>query len=167
MATGDIRIDALVEAKNSTLAINHPLGRGAEITYSFTGFSAQQMSAVTLMLNQVSTLIGVKFTQVEDGGLLTYRFYIDGPKLADGSPSTGYMQMQSDGTGATVWLNSTVTLYQHILGRAPDQSGLDFWTAQLDSQELDKSNLLISFAESSENKIALTGLMEKGIEYVA
>lgn len=51
---------------------------------------------------------------VEDGGLLTYRFYTDGPKLADGSPITGYMQMQSDGTGATVWLNSTVAAMQNL-----------------------------------------------------
>lgn len=51
-------------------------------------------------------------------------------------------------------LQLVTSLYQHILGRAPDQSGLDFWTAQLDSQALDKSDPLISFAESSENKIA-------------
>ncbi|MEX0297225.1 DUF4214 domain-containing protein [Pseudomonas putida] len=57
------------------------------------------------------------------------------------------------------------SLYQHILGRAPDQSGLDFWTTQLESGALDKSHLLINFAESNENKIALTGVVEHGIEY--
>lgn len=64
-------------------------------------------------------------------------------------------------------LQLVTSLYQHILGRAPDQSGLDFWTAQMDNNALDKSHLLISFAESNENKIALTGLVQNGIEYVA
>ncbi|POA77336.1 DUF4214 domain-containing protein [Pseudomonas sp. DP16D-R1] len=58
-------------------------------------------------------------------------------------------------------------LYQHILGRAPDQSGLDFWKTQLDSHALDASHLLMNFAESNENKIALTGQVQYGIEYVA
>lgn len=58
-------------------------------------------------------------------------------------------------------------LYKAAFDRTPDKEGLGSWIGQLDSQALDKSNLLISFAESSENKIALTGLMEKDIEYVA
>ncbi|MQU58609.1 DUF4214 domain-containing protein [Pseudomonas helleri] len=64
-------------------------------------------------------------------------------------------------------LQLVTSLYQHILGRAPDQSGLDFWTAQMDNNALDKSHVLINFAESNENKIALTGLVQNGIEYVA
>lgn len=64
-------------------------------------------------------------------------------------------------------LQLVTSLYQHILGRAPDQSGLGFWTAQMDSNKLDKSHLLTSFAESNENKIALTGQVQNGIEYVA
>ena len=59
------------------------------------------------------------------------------------------------------------SLYQHILGRLPDQSGLDYWASQLDSKGLNKSQVLYSFAESTENKIALTGQVENGIEYVA
>ena len=58
------------------------------------------------------------------------------------------------------------SLYQHILDRAPDQSGLDFWTRQLDTNSLSKSNLLVSFSESNENKIALTGQVAAGIEYI-
>lgn len=64
-------------------------------------------------------------------------------------------------------LQLVTSLYQHILGRAPDQSGLDFWTAQMGNNGLDKGHLLINFAESNENKIALTGLVQNGIEYVA
>ncbi len=57
-------------------------------------------------------------------------------------------------------------LYQHVLGRAPDQSGLEYWVAQMDDNALSSSDLLISFAESNENKIALSGLVESGIEYL-
>ena len=64
-------------------------------------------------------------------------------------------------------LQLVTSLYQHILGRAPDQSGSDFWTTQLDNHAIDASHLLISFAESNENKIALTGQVQFGIEYVA
>ena len=114
MATGDIRIDALVEANYRTLATYHPLGTSANITYSFSGYSPQQMQAVTEMLAEVSAQVGVNFHQVDQGGLLTYKFYTDGPKLADGSPSTGYTQINSDGSGATVYLNSTVTAIQNL-----------------------------------------------------
>ena len=58
------------------------------------------------------------------------------------------------------------SLYQHVLGRAPDQAGLDFWTAQLDNNSLPVNNLLVSFSESNENKIALSGQISAGIEYV-
>lgn len=114
MATGDIRIDALVEATYPTLAINHPLGSAADITYSLSGFTLQQTSAVAAMLNEVSAQIGVNFHQIDHGGLLTYEFYTDGPKLADGSASTGYTYMNSDGSGATVYLNSTVAAIQNL-----------------------------------------------------
>lgn len=63
-------------------------------------------------------------------------------------------------------LQLVTSLYQHILGRAPDQSGLDFWTHQLDTNSLSKSNLLVNFSESGENKIALTGQVAGGIEYI-
>lgn len=59
------------------------------------------------------------------------------------------------------------SLYQHILGRLPDQAGLDFWASELDTNGLNKSQVLFSFSESSENKIALTGQVANGIEYVA
>lgn len=404
MATGDFRIDALTEQLGS-LSINHAHGTGAVITYSFVGYSQQQMTAIESLINELSTTTGVQFRPVETGALLTYKFFTQGPTLADGSPASGFMQANPDGSGVSVWMNSTMpamldyingsgprvllhetghalglkhpghysdadtgpylsedqatvdhtlmaynsgntdhfgdydvlalqylwgaggstpgaaalsvtsnlttgsyfndtfkldintygvstrveghagidqlninvassaatfsadlkqfvytkadknfagvfldsverikftdkivaldidgnagqayrlykaafdrtpdkeglgfwigqldngsslasvaagfvasqefqtingvspnnvqlvtSLYQHILGRAPDQSGLDFWTAQLDGQVLDKSHLLINFAESNENKIALTGQVEKGIEYTA
>jgi len=63
-------------------------------------------------------------------------------------------------------LQLVASLYQHILGRAPDQSGLDFWAHQLDNHSLNTSNLLVSFSESNENKVALTGQVAAGIEYI-
>lgn len=59
------------------------------------------------------------------------------------------------------------SLYQHVLGRAPDQAGLDYWTAQLDTHALKPNEVLASFSESAENKIALAGQIQLGIEYTA
>ena len=43
-------------------------------------------------------------------------------------------------------------LYQNVLGRLPDNEGFQYWFNQLDSGRETKSDLLLGFAESSENK---------------
>jgi len=63
-------------------------------------------------------------------------------------------------------LNLVTSLYNHVLGRAPDQEGLNFWKTLLDNQSISTGELLISMSESNENKIALLGQMQFGIEYV-
>ena len=53
------------------------------------------------------------------------------------------------------------TLYNNILGRLPDQSGLDYWIGQLNNGNETRYELLLGFAESTENKTLfseMTGL---------
>ena len=45
----------------------------------------------------------------------------------------------------------TTALYQNVLGREPDASGLGFWMNQLDSGLQDRADVLIGFADSPEN----------------
>ena len=42
-------------------------------------------------------------------------------------------------------------LYQNVLGRAPDSSGLGYWTNQLDTGLQDRADVLVDFANSPEN----------------
>jgi len=112
MATGDIRIDSLLALPGHSLASNHTLGATVEITYSFNGYTADQARAISLMLAEISSLVGVNFRQVDQMGLLSYSYYTNGPTLADGSPSTGYMSPKND--GATVFLNATQPAMQNL-----------------------------------------------------
>jgi len=45
----------------------------------------------------------------------------------------------------------TSALYQNVLGREPDPSGLVYWTTQLDSGMQDRADVLMGFANSPEN----------------
>lgn len=55
-------------------------------------------------------------------------------------------------------------IYNNVLHRDPDQGGYDYWLSQIDSGSMTKSAVLAGFAESNENKIALIGVIENGIE---
>ena len=44
------------------------------------------------------------------------------------------------------------TLYSNILGRAPDSNGLSYWLNQLNNNIEDRSEVLMGFSESVENK---------------
>ena len=44
------------------------------------------------------------------------------------------------------------TLYNNILGRAPDPEGYDYWVGQLSSGNETRAEALLGFAESAENK---------------
>ena len=45
----------------------------------------------------------------------------------------------------------TSALYQNVLGREPDPSGLGYWTSELDSGAQDRADVLMGFANSPEN----------------
>lgn len=53
-------------------------------------------------------------------------------------------------------VQEVTAFYQHVLGRAPDQGGLDYWTGLLDKGQITDTQVLINFSESAEN-VALVG----------
>ena len=56
-------------------------------------------------------------------------------------------------------------LYNHILDRAPEQGGFDFWVDVLDTQRADLATVLAAFSESKENVDAVAPLIGQGIAY--
>ncbi|MBK7003610.1 MAG: DUF4214 domain-containing protein [Rhodoferax sp.] len=55
-------------------------------------------------------------------------------------------------------------LYNNVLHRAPDQGGIDYWVGQLDNHARTQAEVLASFAESSENQVAVIGSVQGGID---
>lgn len=56
--------------------------------------------------------------------------------------------------GSSVSSTDFVTrLYGNVLDRAPDSFGLNYWVAMLDNKLLTRDQVLISFAESNENRV--------------
>ena len=116
MATGDIRINALVELSRASLATNHTPGTGAVITYSslsatpngsgvydFRGLNDAQKSAVKLMLAEIASIGGITFKEVADGGLLQYGTYTGRPGIPSGPDNKAESVTSSN--GSVVWLN--------------------------------------------------------------
>ncbi len=50
------------------------------------------------------------------------------------------------------------TLYQNVLGRAPDTGGLNYWLGQLSTGAETRYEALLGFAESAENKALFTDM---------
>ncbi|MBI3230674.1 MAG: DUF4214 domain-containing protein [Burkholderiales bacterium] len=56
-------------------------------------------------------------------------------------------------------------LYENVLHRTPDASGLAYWANQLNIQQMSKPQVLAGFSESMENKINVIGSIEHGIAW--
>ena len=57
-------------------------------------------------------------------------------------------------------------VYENVLGRAPDPVGKAWWLEQLKSNpEKTREKILADFAESTENKDAVIGVIGSGIVY--
>ncbi len=54
-------------------------------------------------------------------------------------------------------------LYQNVLGRAPDASGLAFFTGDLDSGKASRAQTLVAISESAENKAVTAPVVAAGI----
>ncbi len=57
-------------------------------------------------------------------------------------------------------------LYQNVLRRTPDQSGMAYWLGLLDSARLTRDDVLVYFSESDENKAMVAPSIDNGIAYL-
>ncbi|WP_082584221.1 DUF4214 domain-containing protein [Noviherbaspirillum sp. Root189] len=57
-------------------------------------------------------------------------------------------------------------LYQNVLHRVPYPGGFTTWTNLRDTNQWSRADVRIGFNESQENKAALVGVMQTGMEYV-
>ncbi len=53
--------------------------------------------------------------------------------------------------------------YENFLGREADEAGVDFWTAAVESEGFDTSDLLVAFADSLEYRDLTEGLTDDGV----
>lgn len=104
-ATGDIRIDALVSANKLSFAANRAIGTAAEITYNVVGMSAAQQAAISQMLAEISSQVGIAFKQVTSGGLLQYALTNDLGLMESGGAVTGVASIT--GQNVIVYLSTT------------------------------------------------------------
>jgi Ca2+-binding RTX toxin-like protein len=56
-------------------------------------------------------------------------------------------------------------MYQHVLHRAPDPAGRDYWIAAMEQDGLSRAQVLESFSQSQENQDALIVIIGHGIAY--
>jgi hypothetical protein len=57
--------------------------------------------------------------------------------------------------------------YRNVLGRAPEQAGLDFWVSVLDRNAATRPQVLAGFSESAENKAGVAAAIAGGIRYIS
>ncbi len=57
-------------------------------------------------------------------------------------------------------------LYNNVLGRAPDAGGFKYWVDLLNNKQIDMTSTLVNFSESTENKAAVIGVIQHGIELI-
>ncbi len=74
--------------------------------------------------------------------------------------SIEFVAMYGANTTDTVFVT---LLYQHVLVRAPDQAGYEFWLNDLHIDT--RPAVLVHFSESTENKVDVSGVIMNGIIY--
>ena len=104
---------------------------------------------------QIGRLYTAAFGRVPDeGGLQYWINVVNDPLVNYKDVSQNFVDSPEFSLIASPNSSSDVfatALYQNVLGRAPDSSGLGYWTNQLNSGLQDRADILIGFAESPEN----------------
>ena len=118
-------------ADGSTLAIDVEAGQNAGSAYRLYQAAFARTPDKT----------GLKFwiTQLDNGASLT--------QVATGFVSSNEFKAANPGTDSSTLINS---YYQHVLHRAPDATGLEFWSNAA-ANGMSAPEMLVSFSESQEN----------------
>ena len=137
------------------------LERFQSIIYPNFGDSNHENGELTHLSDSesISSSIGRLYTAAfgrvpDEGGLQYWVNVVNDPLVSYKDVSQNFVNSTEFSAIASPNSSSDVfatALYQNVLGRAPDSSGLDYWTNQLNSGLKDRADILIGFAESPEN----------------
>jgi len=126
----------------------------------------------------IARLYSAAFDRVPDDGGLFFWEDVYANHVSAAAKSAGYyvsLAQTDDGSGAPIAVgfmqssefinrygNLTDTgfvdaMYQNVLGRLPDQAGLNFWLNQLEHNGQSRAIVLVGFAESPENVAKTAG----------
>ena len=114
------------------------------------------LSNIDSVASKVYRLYNAAFARFPDKKGLTY-WIENNLSNKDTFRATAHSFVISDEFVLLYGLNSSndeyiSNLYQNVLGRTPDIQGANYWSTQLSSKKEDRSELLIGFSESAENK---------------
>ena len=99
--------------------------------------------------------LGYWIKQMDNG---TDRFDVARWFMAGAEAQSIYGANPSNTTALTLF-------YNHVLHRAADTAGYNYWLNILDTGVASQAEVLASFAESAENQAALIGVMQNGMTY--
>lgn len=159
-----------VSGNASTMTVSGPDGVDTLVNVERLQFSDKAVAFdVDTTAGQAYRLYQAAFDRQPDaGGLGTWINYMDsGHSLVE--VSSMFQQSTEFVTkyGTSLSSSDFVTLlYQNVLHRAPDAGGLGTWTNLLDTNQWSRAQVLIGFSESTENKAALIGVMQAGMEFI-
>jgi subtilisin-like proprotein convertase family protein len=172
-------------------AVYHGARSGYTLTRTASGFTLTDKSAVD-GIDQLAQVERIKFTDValafdvDGNGGQAFRIYQAAFNRTPDAAGLGYWMGQMDG-GMTLldvakgFVQSSEfkdlygaapsdadivnRFYSNVLHRTADAAGAAFWTKLLDDHSLTTAEVLAQFSESPENKAALVGVTQNGIEY--
>lgn len=166
-----LRKDSLVTFSDAGIGI-HTVGQGKD---ALVGISRLEFSDLTVDVGlqsnaaRVYRVYDAVFNRSPDPEGIG--FWIHGMDQGVDLLTVASHFMQSDEFTALYGPNPTVRelvtgYYTNILDRAPEQAGIDFWTAVLDSGRASSAELLVAISESAEHQVLLLGQVAHGVTYV-
>lgn len=104
----------------------------------------------------------------DTGGLGFWIDYLEkGASLADAA--TGFFnsaEFKGLYGAAPTHAELITRFYQNVLHRAPEQSGFDWWVAELSSGRISPTQALVNFSASPENQAQVIGVIQNGMEFI-
>ena len=149
---------------------------GAEGTDTVTGVERLVFADGGVALDVETTGLGAQafrlykaaFARTPDhGGVGYWMSAMDkGMKLVDVAQLFLTQNEYKEAYGAVTNNRELVTkYYENILGRAPEQGGLDFWVGVLDNKQASVAQVLASISESGENITGTAALIANGFDF--
>lgn len=78
--------------------------------------------------------------------------------------SEEFKNLYGTASSNTAFIN---TLYQNVLHRPADDSGLNYWLNELNAGSQSRASILVGFSESNENMAQVIGKIANGIDFIA